>query len=274
MRIIDRFLENIPLKGQRNFIQFFTFTAALFINYLFYACGKEWLTDVGFHLPPQAQYTHAPQPWPLLPNMLYWPFVLLFNGLCAGLIFQKGPWRIASLLLCLCFVYFQHVDSIMSFTLFRYYTLFFALITFAPSEKNVSEGVNGWFLRFGQVFLVGQYIVAGWTKYTAAWATDTLVLKSYLGGIYQTTFSHFALLNFPNTLWELIHWSTLVFELGAPLWFFIPKIRPYSLIFGICFHLGIALMMDKLIFFSLQMISFYWCFLPYLNHRKVALSSQ
>ncbi len=42
----------------------------------------------------------------------------------------------------------------------------------------------------------------------------------------------------------------------------------FAIAAGIIFHLGIALFMDKLIFFSLQMMSFYVLFLPLRKDRE------
>jgi hypothetical protein len=62
--------------------------------------------------------------------------------------------------------------------------------------------------------------------------------------------------------WSVLQYLALAFELLAPLLFTVRRLRPVALVLGIGFHLVIALMMKDLIFFSLQMWTFYLLFWP------------
>jgi len=51
-------------------------------------------------------------------------------------------------------------------------------------------------------------------------------------------------------------------SVSPSLWFSWRRTRPFAILFGLSFHLGIALMMKAVWVFSLQMAAFYTLFLP------------
>ena len=66
----------------------------------------------------------------------------------------------------------------------------------------------------------------------------------------------------PLPLWWCLAAATMVFETGAIVLFTWKRTRVAIVIFGVFFHLGIAILMKDLIFFSLQMITAYVFFVP------------
>jgi hypothetical protein len=52
-----------------------------------------------------------------------------------------------------------------------------------------------------------------------------------------------------------MQWLTLVFEVGAPLWFALPWTRIPALVYGVAMHAMIGLMFGPVIWFSLLMIT-------------------
>ena len=68
--------------------------------------------------------------------------------------------------------------------------------------------------------------------------------------------------------WWALAYASLAFELFAPLLFLWKRTRGAAILFGIGFHLSIALLMKDLVYFSTQMITFYIVFLaPSVLHR-------
>jgi len=107
------------------------------------------------------------------------------------------------------------------------------------------------------------YFATGFTKvYGGDWLTHTDVVWSHAQGYYCTEFAAFLLRNLPSFAWTLVQYSVVVFELGAPVLFGWGRTRPFAILFGLFFHLGIALMMKAVWVFSLQMTTFYILFLP------------
>jgi hypothetical protein len=79
-------------------------------------------------------------------------------------------------------------------------------------------------------------------------------------GVFRTDVAAWALREMPRWSWDLQQHLSLAFELLAPLLFCVTRLRPVAFVLGIGFHLVIALMMKDLIFFSLQMWTFYVLF--------------
>ena len=61
----------------------------------------------------------------------------------------------------------------------------------------------------------------------------------------------------PDGMWTAGQYGTLVFEIGAPIWFAWRRTRYWAIAAGFGLHLGIALMMRNVGLFSLQMVAFY-----------------
>ena len=88
-------------------------------------------------------------------------------------------------------------------------------------------------------------------------------------GFHRTDEAAFLLRTLPVWAWAVMQYSTLVFEIGAPLWFSIRRIRWAVIGYGVGFHLMIALLMKRVCFFSFIMISFYPLFISADEWRRL-----
>jgi hypothetical protein len=66
----------------------------------------------------------------------------------------------------------------------------------------------------------------------------------------------------PHWMWRVQQELALWFELLAPLLFAVKRLRPLAFVLGLGLHLVVAVTMDQLIYFSLQMACFYLLFIP------------
>jgi hypothetical protein len=73
----------------------------------------------------------------------------------------------------------------------------------------------------------------------------------------------------PRWAWSFQQHLSLVFEIGAPVLFVIPRLRGLAMCLGIAFHLMIALTMNNLIFFSAQMWTFYALFITVEKYQRL-----
>jgi hypothetical protein len=152
----------------------------------------------------------------------------------------------------------------------------FLLLATAPGystnergERTVPWAVIGVF----QAMLVIIYFAAGWTKtFQGEWLKNTHCLWNIVQGYHRTDFAALVLRNTPVWLWSIKQYATLLFEIGAPLWFALRWTRPLAVVFGISLHVAIALMMERLFFFGSVMLSFYWLFVPvaWVQWRQIA----
>ena len=101
------------------------------------------------------------------------------------------------------------------------------------------------------------------------WAHDPDVLWTQAQGIYRTDLAAFLLNYQPKWVWTLMQYTALLFELSAPVLFTFRRLLPTGIVVGIGFQLGIALTMNQLIFFSLQMMTFYLLFIDAGTLRAV-----
>jgi hypothetical protein len=56
-------------------------------------------------------------------------------------------------------------------------------------------------------------------------------------------------------MWTVMQYTTLAFEVGAPLWFGLRWTRKYAMLYGIAMHTLIGLMFGPVIWFALLMIA-------------------
>jgi hypothetical protein len=110
-------------------------------------------------------------------------------------------------------------------------------------------------VRFLQLLLVTIYSASGIAKAKGDWLSQPLVLWSHLHDSYQTGLS-FALASvLPAWAWTFFQGTVLAFEVGAPLWFALPRTRPYALVFGLGMHAMIGLLFGPVLWFALLMIT-------------------
>src|SRR5690606_31306592 len=89
------------------------------------------------------------------------------------------------------------------------------------------------------------------------WLTHSDVLWTQIQGVYATDAAAWLLRVLPGGAWSLLQHAALGFELLAPLLFMSRRLRPAGIVLGVGLHLVVAVTMYQLLYFSLQMVSFY-----------------
>lgn len=237
---------------------------------------REWLTPRGFHLTAkQAWDLGYPQAWPLLEQP--WMVAALALGVYAGALAAVTlRWRRLGLIaLFFAAVYTEGVDYLSASSQERIYVAVFALLATAPGVwRDAGTGrlmVAAAPVRVMQATLVLIYFVAGYTKcHPGDWLKYPDVVWTQVQGFHRTEFAAWALRTLPKGVWAMMQYGTLIFEVGAPVWFTCRRTRPFAIAFGLSLHLMIAVMMKGLIFFALQMWSFYALFISPEIWRRVA----
>ncbi len=142
-----------------------------------------------------------------------------------------------------------------------------SLKTFAARRRGVAEEiyVPAWPVRLLFVQLVTVYFLNGVYKLAGSEWRDGQIMYSVLANLSWTRFSYADL---PMPLWAIqaMTWTTLVFELGFPLFVMIPRVRTLALCVGVFFHLGTAVLL-QLGPFPFYMMCLY---LPLLPWEKLA----
>jgi uncharacterized membrane protein YphA (DoxX/SURF4 family) len=124
--------------------------------------------------------------------------------------------------------------------------------------------ISAWSLRTLQWFLLIWYATAGISKLNNAWSFPGRgdLVFGHIQGAYMNDVSFFVLHNAPRWTLAFMETITIIFEVGAPLWFVNSRTRPFAMMIGAGMHIGIASMFIKLWFFSIQMIAYYTLFVP------------
>lgn len=234
--------------------------------------AREWLTSEGFHLSAAATSLAYPSPYPLVPGILLIPFLVLLYGSTILLILNIGG-RLTKFVVLAFAIYLQYVDQPASFTLNKMYILSFGMMFFASAPKKVwVQGAAGlvqairqsaWPVRVMQATVIIMYCTSGICKSLhGAWLSHSDILYGQVVGMYRTEIATFMIHHMPHWFWVFSSAFALIFELGAPLWFMVRKIRLWGLLAGFIMHLGIAIFLKSLVFFSFQMLTIYLLFLP------------
>ncbi|MCZ6676094.1 MAG: HTTM domain-containing protein [Candidatus Poribacteria bacterium] len=251
-----------------------TFLAYMAFQFL---SADEWLTPYGFHYTAETERYSNPDPFPLMPPAVVPLFgVVLFGSILSVIVGWKV--RLMSWLVFACAVYVQLVDLISAYTLNKLYVAIFAVLAFASpprvfpaSDGNSRLRQSSWPIRLIQATLIIQYFTAGTCKVLhGSWLKSRSVLWTQIQGTFRTDFAAFLLRMLPKWAWSVQMYSGLAFELLAPLLLIIRRLRPVGMIWGLSFQIIIAVTMEKLFFFSFQMVSFYLLFLD----EKTLLSLQ
>ena len=243
---------------------------ATFLYYMVerFSYAREWLTSYGFHITAETRNWHHNDPFPLLTDNLILPFgILLFgSGIAVILGFHRRPmmW-----VLFACAVYVQNVDIISSFTLNKLYILSFLLLALTPlpgglriRPGQLDQPVSAWPVRTLQATLLIQYFTAATCKMLHGdWLLYPDTLWTHVQGIYCTDAAAWLLRVLPKDSWAVQMYIALVFELVAAFLFMFGRTRMIGFIWGAGFHLMIALTMHQLLYFSLQLMTFYVLFL-------------
>ncbi len=256
------FMRQAPVSRLRLFEIFFTLSFLVYMgrNLL---NPLEWLTDYGFH--PE-NVLHGPNTMLEVPLMPVWavPFfvsAILLSGVVVIAWPQRRRYAFAALVVL--GYYAESVDSASAYALNRLYVLGYFFLFLAPDYKGTPPRGPIASVQVFKCLLLTLYCGTGITKvYSGEWLQSSDLIWTHAQGHYCTELCAFALRNLPPMGWAFLQYSVLAFELGAPLWFMWNRTRPFAILFGISFHIGIAAMMAAVWVFSLQMLTFYVLFIP------------
>lgn len=131
-------------------------------------------------------------------------------------------------------------------------------------ELNAPERIMGWsaagFLlaplhgtedtehlakKFTVLWISAMYLMAGWMKITEepGWWDGSILIQGLQDPIMGGTSIGIAMSHIP---WipKLLDWFTLVFEIGFVFCIGNPRLNPWILLMGLCFHGGVSLVMN------------------------------
>jgi uncharacterized membrane protein YphA (DoxX/SURF4 family) len=240
---------------------------------------EHWLTTVGFVVPPRAVADYR-QPLYLPPIPVWLAVVVAMATVASGLMTAIGYLtRWASGVFAALLAYLALADRLEAFTVNKLGTAV-AIALFA-SPAGARYGVDAWRrckrdtatrltthvhwgnIRFFQALLAFMYFASGIAKAKGDWWSDPNVIWSHLHDSYQTAFTYFLATTVPAAAFTLFQYLTLAYELGAPIWFGVRRLRPVGLAFGLSMHAAIGLMFGPVIWFSLlMMILLFGAFAP------------
>jgi hypothetical protein len=222
--------------------------------------ASEWLTSAGYHPSAAVDPGNAPG-LPLLPESAL-PFVgVAFFGCLLAYIFGFARRQLGWVLLGAS-IYTLQVDPIAAFTINRLFVICWLVLALAPAPDEHGR-MRAWPTRMLQVLVVTQYFASGLCKtINGDWWGGQDILWTQVQGIYMTDLAAWMVRTLPHWAWTLQQELALWFELLAPLLFAVRRLRPLAFVLGLGLHVIVALTMDQLIYFSLQMACFYLVFLP------------
>lgn len=263
-------VDGLPL---RVFEVLFTSSFLLWMGRCF-VTWREWLTAEGFHLDgSELTAMGYPLPFGLLSGRGVACLATVIATAGIAHLLGRGR-RFALLALFASAVYVQGADFMAAFTLNKLYVGVYGILLVTPGySRNTETGrilVSALAIRVIQATLILQYLAAGLAKaFRGDWLMVGDVLYTQVQGVYRTDAAAWLLRALPLWCWPAMQWVSLLFELEAPVLFCWRKLRPVAFVVGVGFHLMIAVMMKDLIFFSLQMLSFYALFLTAEEWRRI-----
>lgn len=226
--------------------------------------ADDWLSTAGFHPPALVDDWRQPAAIdPVAPGTA-WALcvVLVISGLMTSLgAFTRWSASVFAALLC----YVALADRMAAFTVSKIAPVIAVLLALSPAGARWSidalrkkgplfTHVSGGCVRFVQIWIAVFYCSSGICKARGDWLDNPHVLFTHLHDSYQTPLSWFAANHLPAFAWTAMQATTLVYELGAPLWFGWRRTRPYALAYGIAMHALIGSMFGPVIWFALLMI--------------------
>lgn len=234
--------------------------------------AHEWLTDVGYHPPLALDPTNGPH-LPLLPEYALPIVGVIVFGCLLAYIFGYAR-RVVVWVLLAAAIYALLVDPIAAFTINRLFVIGLFVLAIAPELEPGPDQPRqrAWPTRMLQVLLVTQYFASGLCKtLNGDWWGGDDVLWMQVQGIYMTDAAAWMVRTLPHWAWTVQQELALWFELLAPILFGVKRLRPIAFVLGLGLHLVVALTMDQLLYFSLQMACFYLLFIPPEWARKLTI---
>lgn len=254
--------DGLPL---RVFEVLFTSTFLVWMGRCFLT-WREWLTSHGFHLnAAELAAMGYPPPFEPLAEPGVVALALVISTASLAHILNRAR-RLALLALFACAVYVQGLDLMAAFTLNKLYVGIYGVLLVTPGfTRDAATGrlrISALAIRVIQATLILQYFAAGIAKaFRGDWLRHSDVLYTQVQGVYRTDLAAWLLRVLPIGSWTVMQWTSLLFELESPVLFCWRKLRPIAFVLGMGFHFIIAIMMKDLIFFSLQMWTFYTLFI-------------
>lgn len=272
MKVLDKGLEVLGEKlwGVDDARRLRLFEIAYVLQYLaweglLFLHPFDWLGVNGFHVSLEDQNRGYWAPWPRLPDWGIWCFGLAMFGGSGLVLFNRFP-RLGLWILLACAIYVQYADTPSAFSINRLYIIVFAILATAPPRFCAPDGRLLQSLspsRLLQALVIIVYFFAGFQKIVYGnWLANDDVVLSFMQGIYRTDVAAWLVRVMPPAFWVIEKYLALGFELGAPILFTVPRLRPMAIILGIGFHLTIATCFWTIWPFALQMVTFYILFLP------------
>jgi uncharacterized membrane protein YphA (DoxX/SURF4 family) len=240
---------------------------------------EHWLTNIGFVVPPRASADYR-QPLYIPPIPLWLAFLVTIATVLSGLATTIGyRTRWASGIFAALLAYLALADRLEAFTINKLGTVVAIALFASPAGARFS--LDAWLrwkrepdsplpthvtwgnVRFFQGLLVFMYLGSGLAKAAADpasgksfgdWVSDPNTIWSHLHDSYQTAFTYFLATSVPAAAFTLFQYLTLAYELGAPLWFGVRRLRMVGLAFGLAMHASIGLMFGPVVWFSLLMM--------------------
>jgi uncharacterized membrane protein YphA (DoxX/SURF4 family) len=227
--------------------------------------ADHWLSPVGFHAPNLGGNDwRQPLYLPAIPVAAAWlvAVAIAVSGLCLAVgLFTRPAAGVFAVLVA----YVALADRLEAFTVTKLAPVLSLALCLSPCGLRYSvdawrrragptppSEVPGGLVTFAQIFLPVMYSGSGLAKVRGDWLGGD-VLWSHLHDSYQTGFAWFLVHSVPGGAWQALQYLTLVFEVGAPLWFALPWTRTPALIVGLGMHAMIGLMFGPVIWFALLM---------------------
>jgi len=238
----------------------------------------DWIGDAGFSLPDTGD-GHR-QPLALGPLPMNAAFVVAVAMVGAGLCVAAGlRAQLCAGIFSAILFYAALADRLSTFSVTKIGAVL--MLALAVSPCGARYGVDAWrrrraepsaplathvsalYVRFFQALLLCVYFGAGICKYNGEWLERSDVLWTHIHDSYQTWFAYWLGNSLPPGAWGVLQWITLIFEIGAPLWFVVPATRGPAIVVALTMHAGIGLMFGPVIWFSVLMMSLViGCWLP------------
>ncbi|MET0595288.1 MAG: HTTM domain-containing protein [Polyangiaceae bacterium] len=232
---------------------------------------EHWITKVGFVVPERAVSDYR-QPLYIPPVPVWLAILVAIVTVLAGLATSFGfRTRIASGIFTAMLAYLALADRLEAFTVNKLGTAVAFALFVTPSGANY--GIDAWRrlksdpeaklpthvaggnVRFFQALLAFMYLASGIAKARGDWLTNPNVIWSHLHDSYQTPFTYLLATSVPPAALTALQYVTLVFELGAPIWLGVRRLRLIGLAIGVGMHAAIGLLFGPVIWFSLLMIT-------------------
>ena len=245
-----------------------TLTLALLVYTLAWSMhASEWLTHAGYHVSPAAS-RGLQIPVPLLSETALPVFLVAYIGSMVAILLNLRP-RLFAYVVFAGLLYVTAADRLAAFSMNKLALVSWLVLLLAPwpsaaadpgAADQPAELRSAWPLRILQGTLLLQYFGAGVCKLRGDWTHSSKALWLQVQDVYMNDLSAWMVRELPIGLWAVLQHASLAFELLAPILFCVRRLRPIAFGFGLAMHLGIALMMHRVGFFSFSVVAYYVLF--------------